>query len=105
MDLPIDFLRDLDIPTLLAMGAMLWLFTLRIDKKFDGMDKKFEGVDKKFAQADDKLLGLENRMNVRFDKLDDKVTDVDRRLCRLEGAFASKDCCMVKDDRVHRKVD
>lgn len=36
----------------------------------------------------------------RIDKLDEKITDIDRRLCRLEGAFSSKDCCMIKDHRI-----
>ena len=36
-------------------------------------------------------------------KLDEKLTDVDRRLCRLEGAFASKDCCVIKDHRYHQE--
>lgn len=38
-------------------------------------------------------------------KLDDKVTDIDRRLCRIEGAMAAKDCCMLKDERKLRKVE
>jgi hypothetical protein len=41
---------------------------------------------------------LENN-GIYIDKLDEKVTDIDRCLCRLEGAFASKDCCMIKDDQ------
>lgn len=44
-------------------------------------------------------------MNKRFDKLDEKVTDIDRRLCRLEGAFSSKDYCMIKDDRHVQKAE
>jgi hypothetical protein len=35
----------------------------------------------------------------KIDKLDEKVTDIDRRLCRLEGAFSSKDCCRIQDER------
>lgn len=38
-------------------------------------------------------------------KLDEKLTDVDRRLCRLEGAFSSKDCCMIKDSRIQEKAE
>lgn len=38
-------------------------------------------------------------------KLDDKVTDIDRRLCRIEGAMAAKDCCMLKDERHMRKAE
>lgn len=51
---------------------------------------------------------LNNRMDrtdLKIDKLDEKLTDVDRRLCRLEGAFSNKDCCMIKDDRVIKKAE
>lgn len=58
------------------------------------------------------LLGgvyLMNRNTVshfdsKFDKLQETVTDIDRRLCRLEGAFASKDCCMIKDSSLNKKI-
>lgn len=30
-------------------------------------------------------------MNQRFDKMEEKITDIDRRLCRLEGAFSTCD--------------
>lgn len=33
------------------------------------------------------------------------VKDIDRRLCRLEGSFASKDCCMIKDARHLEKAE
>jgi hypothetical protein len=48
---------------------------------------------------------VEKSLGYRIDKLDEKLTDVDRRLCRLEGAFASKDCCMIKDDRHLRNAE
>jgi len=38
-------------------------------------------------------------------KLDEKVTDIDRRLCRLEGAFSAKECCMIKDDSKLKKAE
>lgn len=46
-----------------------------------------------------------DRVENRIDKLDEKVTDIDRRLCRLEGAFASKDCCMIKDSSQIEKAE
>lgn len=56
-----------------------------------------QGVMKRFELSD-------HRTDQRFDKLDEKVTDIDRRLCRLEGAFASKDCCMIKDHQRKSEV-
>jgi hypothetical protein len=51
------------------------------------------------------MITMWNTMNHKLEKLDEKITDIDRRLCRLEGAFSSKDCCMIKDDRLIRKVE
>ncbi len=45
------------------------------------------------------------RLEVKIDKLEGVVTDIDRRLCRLEGAFSSKDCCMIKDSSQLKKVE
>lgn len=33
------------------------------------------------------------------------VQDLDRRLCRMEGAMTSKECCMLKDDRQLKKAE
>lgn len=52
-----------------------------------------------------RIDNTERSLSNRIDKLDEKVTDVDRRLCRLEGAFSSKDCCMIKDERQLRKAE
>ena len=51
---------------------------------------------------------LNSRMNQiehKIEKLDEKVTDIDRRLCRLEGAFSSKEFCMLKDDKQLKRVE
>ena len=31
----------------------------------------------------------------RMGKLDDKLTDIDRRGCRIEGALTNKECCIL----------
>lgn len=41
----------------------------------------------------------------KIDKLDEKVTDIDRRLCRLEGAFTSKECCRIQDERHMKQAE
>lgn len=48
---------------------------------------------------------IKNYMDKRFDKLDEKITDIDRRLCRVEGAMTSKDCCMLKDDGKMKRAE
>ncbi len=48
---------------------------------------------------------VENNLGKRIDKLDEKVTDIDRRVCRMEGAFNNKECCMIKDSSQMRKAE
>ncbi len=35
----------------------------------------------------------------------EEIKDLDRRLCRIEGAISSKDCCMLKDERKIEKAE
>jgi hypothetical protein len=51
------------------------------------------------------LLIVWTTLTKKIDKLDEKVTDIDRRLCRLEGAFSSKECCRLTDEKNLKKVD
>ncbi len=80
MDSLIILLKEVQIVTLLAMAGMLWFFNNRMDKKIDELKGQIKDV------AED-------------------VKDIDRRLCRIEGAMASKDCCMLKDDRQMKKAE
>lgn len=40
----------------------------------------------------------------KIEKLDENMTDIDRRLCRIEGSMAAKECCMLKQEH-HRKAE
>jgi hypothetical protein len=40
----------------------------------------------------------------KLEKLDEKLTDIDPRLCRLEGAFSAKECCTLQHHD-HRKAE
>lgn len=51
------------------------------------------------------LMITRNESNKRLDKMQETITDIDRRLCRLEGAFSNKDCCVIKDSNEKRKVE
>lgn len=39
-----------------------------------------------------------DKLDARMDRFEEKLTDVDRRLCRIEGAMMNKDCCMLKHE-------
>lgn len=49
------------------------------------------------------MLIMWNNLNSRIDKISEEikdlrkdVQDLDRRLCRLEGAFSAKEFCVIK---------
>lgn len=80
----LEIASRIDIANILIITVIIVYFYNRLDNR---MDKRFEHVDK------------------RFDKIESKIEDMDRRLCRLEGAFSNKDCCMIKDDRLKQKAE
>jgi len=46
-----------------------------------------------------------SRLGGRMDKMQETLTDVDRRLCRLEGSFQAKECCLLKSDSQHKAAE
>ncbi|MBS0655671.1 MAG: hypothetical protein JSR46_07835 [Verrucomicrobia bacterium] len=72
----VEFLKEINIGQLIAMAGMFWFFYTRLDSK---MDKRFE-------------------------KLEAKVEDVDRRLCRIEGSLATQGHCLFSHHTQSEKV-
>lgn len=62
-------------------------------------------LNQKIARMIQRIDKPENGFNHRIDKLDEKTTNIDRNLCRLEGAFTSKRCRMINDDRSMKKAE
>lgn len=95
MDLFIQALSKLDLPMIIIVLGGYYLMnrssTKHMDEKFDKFEAK---IDKRCEMIE-----------VKIDKIQETITDIDRRLCRLEGAFASKDCCMIKDSSQLKKAE
>ena len=56
------------------------------------------------------IHSLRKEFDMKFDKMDrqiqkmqESITDIDRRVCRIEGALQNRECCLLKDD--HRKTN
>lgn len=98
MDAAIETVQTLDVKTLLAIGAMMFAACGIMCKimmvGFGQMNQRFDQIDKRF-----------DRMDHRIDKMQETITDIDRRLCRLEGAFQSKECCLLKSDTQHKAAE
>lgn len=76
------------------IDILLWIVGSGLALVFGLMMVMWNSITHRFDLSDRKI-----------EKLDEKLTDVDRRLCRLEGAFASKDCCMIKDERHLKRTE
>lgn len=48
-----------------------------------------------FSLLNKKIEGSVKSLADRMDKFDEKLTDIDRRLCRIEGAMMNKECCIL----------
>lgn len=51
------------------------------------------------------LTSMILNLDRKVEKLDEKVMDIDRRLCRLEGAFSSKEFCAIRTQENNSKAE
>lgn len=52
-----------------------------------------------------KIDRMENGLNTKIDKLTEKVEDIDRRLCRIEGSLATQGHCLFNQDKTQKKAE
>ncbi len=94
-DLVVELLRNINISQLIAVGVMLWFFYSRLDSK----------IDKSKSELKDDMSKLRSELKGDINKLADKVEDVDRRLCRIEGSLATQGHCLFHQTQHEKKVD
>lgn len=105
MDEFITLMKQIDVGNLIAMGAMLWVIYNRLDKRFEKIDERFEKMDERFNKVETDSKENYSKLEIKLDKMQETITDIDRRLCRLEGAFQSKECCLLKSDSSHKVAE
>lgn len=91
MEAVIEIIKDMNIGQLIAMGIMFWVANGRVNNKIEKIDEKLTNT----------ILKLESKV----DKLSDKVEDIDRRLCRIEGSLATKGHCLIENSTIQRKAE
>jgi len=74
----------------------------KINVSEEKLSKKIDDIEDKLSK---KIIEVDLKLSQKIDKLDEKVTDIDRRICRLEGAFSAKECCMIKNDQDLKKAE
>lgn len=117
MELFLETLRKIDVGTVIILLSGIYIAnkntTSKLEKKIDSLEIKLEKkINDLELKLDKKIDDLEIKLEKKIDNLENKIektqeslTDIDRRLCRLEGAFSSKDCCMIKDSSQIKKAE
>lgn len=86
MDTIIEMLTKIDMPHLLVMAAMLWIFNKHLDKRFDKIEERFDKIEQ------------------RLERIENQAIDIDKRVFAIETMLHMKDCCMLKDNQM-KKVE
>lgn len=90
MDTFIELLKEVNVIQIFVILFSGWFFYNRLDQKIEKLDHKINNsVD-----------GL----TIRIDRLSEKVEDVDKRLCRIEGSLASQGHCLFSQTKSEQKV-
>lgn len=66
---------------------------------------QMKALEDRIGRLEIKVENLDIKLSTRIDKLTEVVTDIDRRVCRMEGAFANKECCMINDNSQRKKAE
>lgn len=97
LDWIFQLLKEVNIAQILIMFCGMWFFYNRLDSKIDKTHERIDRVEAGIGARIDKT-------NERIDKLSEKVEDIDRRLCRIEGSLTTHGHCLFKQGVQDQKV-
>jgi len=98
----IEAISRINIAELMAIGIMMAVMFARSDKKRDDLEKRLtEKIDRVEKRLTDRINGIE----VRLESVEKKILDLDRCLCRIEGALHAKECCLLAKDHIFKKAE
>ncbi len=96
MDSAVEVVQQLDVKMLISVAVLILgscgVICKVIMTGFSHMNSRLDRMEARLDRMEARL----DRMEARLDKMQETITDIDRR--RLEGAFQSKDCCLLKSD-------
>ena len=86
---------------ILPLVAFIGWFWNRIDNKFQKIDENFKNVHEEFKEVRSEIKEVRSEIK----EVRDEVKELRTSLNRMEGAFYSKDCCILKEDKNIKKVE
>jgi hypothetical protein len=60
-------------------------FAANVDRRFDEVDRRFGEVDRRFDRVEEDMRTLRSEMNGRFERVEERLDDVNRTILRLGG--------------------
>lgn len=101
----VQFLHDINISQLISIGAMFWFFYNRLSNKIDVVTIRLDNkIDSVHNRLETKIDDVKSYLEGKSDKLGDKIEDIDRRLCRIEGSLATQGHCLVNQKHDHKAL-
>ena len=90
-DVVAEFLRSSNFIQLIAIGVMFWFFYTRLDVKITAVKTELR---QEITASKTELRQEIASVKTELEDLGEKVEDVDRRLCRIEGSLATQGHCL-----------
>jgi abortive infection bacteriophage resistance protein len=101
-DLVADFLKNINVSQLIAMGLITWFFYSRLNSKIEKVDNDLKNlIDKGDNSLKEEMKGLKEE----FKNLTIVVSDIDRRVCRIEGNLNSHGHCLFNQAQPEKKAE
>ena len=116
-DLIIEFLKSINVLQLVAMGAILWFFYIRLNEKAEKNKSELkqeinevktelkQEAEKNKSELKQEINALKNELKQEIEKLSMKVDDTDRRLCRIEGSLSTHGHCLFNQRQPEKKAE
>lgn len=79
-----DLLKEVNIAQIFILLGAGWMFYNRLDEKIEKLDQ---------------------RLGANIKSLGEKVEDIDRRLCRIEGSLATQGHCLFNKTHEEKKAE
>ncbi len=101
-----EILKEINIAQIIILLVGMWFFYSKLDKKIDALDQRLsvriESVNQGLSA---RIEAVNQGLSARIDILSNKIDDVDRRLCRIEGSLATQGHCLFSQAKQGQRAE
>ena len=93
IEILIEIAKELNLAQLAAIGCMMWYGYSRLDRKIERVEER---LTQKIERVEERLESRIDGLEAKVEKLSNRVDEIDRRLCRIEGSLATHGHCIFE---------